>query len=72
MPVTTRTRPGPKLRTFTIARVEEASTEQSGLCLNCGHMQEGCEPDARRYRCDSCKLDLIYGAEEIVLMGLMR
>jgi hypothetical protein len=72
MPVTTRPVRGPKLRTFTLARLEQASSDQSGLCLNCGHSQDCCEPDARKYRCDACKLNFIYGTEEIVLMGLMR
>ena len=62
----------PPLRTFTLAQVEEASADQNGLCLACGASQEACEPDARKYLCDNCGQHQVYGAEEIVLMGLMR
>lgn len=62
----------PRYRTFTLARIEEASADQCGLCLACGASQEGCEPDARKCRCDNCGQDQVHGAEEIVLMGLMR
>ena len=28
--------------------------DNPGLCLACGNEQEGCEPDARKYVCESC------------------
>jgi hypothetical protein len=61
-----------KYRTFTMARIEEASEDQCGICLACGHTQECCEPDAREYRCDSCKRNQVYGAEELILMGRVK
>jgi hypothetical protein len=72
MPATTKAARAPKYRTFTLARIEEASDLQCGFCLACGAMRENCEPDARKYRCDDCRQNQVYGAEEIVLMGLMR
>lgn len=41
-----------------------------GFCLACGHTQGGVEPDARRYTCGACKAPKVFGAEELVLMGL--
>ena len=58
-----------KPRTFTMQQVEEASGMQAGFCLECGVMQECCEPDARKYRCDNCQKNEVYGAEELLLMG---
>mgnify|MGYP001579567134 FL=1 len=40
-----------------------------GFCLQCGMQQEGCEPDARRYKCEDCGKRSVYGAEEILMMG---
>jgi hypothetical protein len=39
-----------------------------GLCLVCGNEQEGCEPDARNYECESCGAEQVFGAEELVLV----
>jgi hypothetical protein len=56
---------------FTLEQIEEASELQAGFCLACGEMRDMVEPDARRYKCDSCCLNQVYGAEEILLMGLV-
>ncbi len=70
MSTTTRRRPTQR-RTFTMSQVEEASGLQAGFCIACGAMQEECEPDAREYKCDDCGADKVFGAEEIMLMGLV-
>ena len=72
MPVVTKAVRAPAFRSFTLAQIEEASADQNGLCLACGASQEACEPDARKHLCDNCGQHQVYGAEEIVLMGLMR
>lgn len=61
-----------KPRTFTIEQLEEASGMQCGYCTGCGAMQECCEPDARKYHCDNCGKPEVYGAEELMLMGLAK
>jgi len=43
-----------------------------GFCLGCGDTQTGCEPDARRYTCESCGAAKVYGAEELAMMGLFH
>lgn len=45
------------------------SLDNPGICLFCGVDQDGCEPDARRYTCDSCGMKFVYGADEIIVCG---
>ena len=47
------------------------SEAYKGFCLACGKAQSGVEPDARKYTCESCGVPKVYGAEELVLMGLV-
>ena len=49
-----------------IAAVE--SGDYMGFCLACGDEAYGVEPDARKYECESCGKDKVYGAEELLLM----
>ena len=58
--------------TFTMEEFQEAEEMQSGFCLDCGWMQESCEPDARNYHCDECGADRVFGAQEVLLMGLVE
>jgi hypothetical protein len=41
--------------------------DNPGFCLACGNEQDGCEPDARRYKCEACGSRQVYGAQELVL-----
>jgi len=56
---------------FTLEEIEEASELMQGFCVACGAVRECCEPDARRYECEDCGKRHVYGAEEIMLMGLV-
>lgn len=53
--------------------IEEQFTSLSnpGFCVSCGTRHEGCEPDARGYECENCGEFKVFGAEEILLMGLV-
>jgi len=42
--------------------------DNPGFCLECGHEQEGCEPDAREYECEVCGKRAVYGSDEILMM----
>lgn len=44
--------------------------ESIGFCLGCGETADGVEPDARKYKCEGCSANRVYGAEELLLMGL--
>jgi predicted RNA-binding Zn-ribbon protein involved in translation (DUF1610 family) len=39
-----------------------------GLCMACGEIAECVEPDARKYKCESCGEKEVYGAQEAILM----
>ena len=67
--ITSKTHPS-----VTVERVMKAVEAQStflenpGLCLACGEDAEGCEPDARNYKCEVCGENQVFGAEEILMM----
>lgn len=58
----------------TVDRVTEAveaqftSLDNPGFCTSCGADADGCEPDARNYKCESCGQRAVYGAEELLMM----
>jgi hypothetical protein len=43
------------------------SLDNPGFCLACGVENEGCEPDMRKGRCESCGERQVYGAEELLI-----
>lgn len=55
---------------FTIEQIESAIEDYNGYCIECGAEHDCCEPDAREYPCEECGLNKVYGAEEIIMMGL--
>jgi predicted RNA-binding Zn-ribbon protein involved in translation (DUF1610 family) len=54
---------------ITVDRIMAAAHEDDniGFCVNCGEEVSGVEPDARKYQCESCGEDEVYGAEELLL-----
>lgn len=61
-----------KVRKFDLEVIEDAIEGNTGFCLSCGAEEYGCEPDARGYECSSCGKKNVYGAEEILIMGLVK
>lgn len=53
-----------------LEEVQELDDDGMGFCLACGDTQPA-EPDARKYVCESCDAPKVYGAAELVLMGLV-
>ena len=39
-----------------------------GLCMSCGEVQAGVEPDATKYECECCDEKEVYGAQEGLLI----
>lgn len=39
-----------------------------GICLACGEVAEGVEPDAENYRCEYCGERRVFGAEQALLV----
>jgi hypothetical protein len=60
-------------KSLTVKRVMAAAerqmfgTDNPGFCTMCGCEQEGCEPDAREYECESCGEPSVYGASELMM-----
>jgi hypothetical protein len=44
--------------------------DYTGFCTACGAEADSCEPDARNYKCESCGKREVFGAEELLIMGL--
>jgi hypothetical protein len=50
--------------------ISDVQESCNGGCLACGEIQYGeVEPDARKYSCESCGANQVYGLEELVMMG---
>jgi len=60
-----------KMKTFSLEQIEELIDDNGGFCIKCGAEHYGVEPDARGYECEECGRSSVYGAEEIMLMGLV-
>ena len=43
-----------------------SSLDNPGFCLMCGCENDGCEPDARNYKCEACGAEQVFGAQELV------
>lgn len=56
---------------FSLEEIQEADSEGVGFCVDCGAESGQVEPDARKYTCDECEKPTVYGASEILIMGLV-
>lgn len=43
------------------------SLDNPGFCIACGNEQEGCEPDARNYKCEACGARKVFGSDELLM-----
>lgn len=68
MPEAKKKRP-PSLKRV-MAAIERSYTllDNPGFCMSCGNEQDGCEPDARNYKCEKCGEKQVFGAEECLFM----
>ena len=59
-------------KNVTVDRIMEMAREDEseGFCIECGEEASNVEPDARRYRCESCGKKAVYGAEQLMLEEL--
>jgi hypothetical protein len=55
----------PSITADRVMELAEAD-DHLGLCVYCGEEAYGVEPDARKYTCESCGEDRVYGAEELL------
>jgi Zn finger protein HypA/HybF involved in hydrogenase expression len=60
-------------KSITPDRVMEAcerrmlSLDNPGFCTECGHEQEGCEPDAHDYECEACGELKVVGSDDLLM-----
>lgn len=58
---------------ITVDRIVQAcerrmsNLDNPGFCIACGEEQDGCEPDARKYKCESCGEMKVYGSDELAM-----
>lgn len=57
-------------RGFIAAMIEECEDENAGICLMCGNLQDGVEPDAEGYACEQCNAPHVAGLEQLALMTM--
>lgn len=49
----------------------EMDCDLQGFCLACGSLEDGVDPDAAKEACPNCGASKLYGAGELILMGLI-
>lgn len=54
-----------------IELAQELDGDGLGFCLNCGAQDQFAEPDMTKGTCDCCGEAKVYGASELILMGLV-
>ncbi len=67
-----RTKSGKTRYRPVVSEDELLELDTTGFCVACGAEVLGVEPDARKYECEGCGEEAVYGLEELLLMGLVR
>lgn len=62
------------IKPIQLSEIEYASLAEDygGFCIACGEEAYGVEPDARKYQCESCGVRAVYGAEELLIRGVIQ
>ena len=60
-----------KAKRITLEQYQEADEMLLGFCALCGAERGGCEPDARKYECEQCGKNTVYGAQMFLEAGLV-
>jgi hypothetical protein len=60
------------IQELSLDRIMEAveSGENLGFCTECGDEVDGVEPDARKHTFPECGVKKVYGASELLIMGV--
>ena len=56
---------------YTVSLEQIENDDMEGICIACGEIQDGCEPDARKYTCESCGKKTVYGLSQAMLEELI-
>jgi predicted RNA-binding Zn-ribbon protein involved in translation (DUF1610 family) len=57
---------------LTESEYRESCNYYAGFCIACGQEEHNIEPDAEKYRCSDCGKKQVYGAEQLLLLGLLE
>ena len=57
-------------RVMAATEAEMTTLDNPGICLACGADADGCEPDAEKYECEACGCHEVYGAAQLLIMGM--
>lgn len=62
------------IKTITLTEDDYARLNEDcgGFCLTCGSEAYGVEPDARYYECEACGARAVFGAEELLMSGIIQ
>jgi hypothetical protein len=68
------TKKGTRYHRFSMPEQEfvELTDNLSGLCIYCATLADMADPDTRAAHCPDCGLAGVYGAEELLLRGLIE
>jgi hypothetical protein len=68
------TKKGARYHRFEMRESEyrELSDSLSGLCIYCATLADMADPDTRAAHCPDCGLAGVYGAEELLIRGLIE
>jgi hypothetical protein len=71
--IVAKTKKGNDCYRFEMSESEFADCDNNseGCCVFCGETAFGVEPDARKYECESCERNGVYGMQELLLMGFI-
>ena len=54
---------------LSLAEMHDLDSQYGGMCLSCGEVGYGVEPDAIGYKCEMCGENKVCGLEVAVLYG---
>lgn len=56
---------------MTAEEFNDMTESNEGFCIKCGENAYGVEPDARKYTCEYCETNNVYGLSELLIMDLL-
>lgn len=57
------------MKEFTGIEIDELVEQSAGICLACGELAFGVEPDAENYTCEECDETQVQGIENALVAG---
>lgn len=50
-----------------VDNASEMEADNIGMCVDCGALRDGCEPDADGYECEACGAQAVKGCLNVLL-----